>query len=91
VRQNEIHFLTRNAAPIFRPRLASRPIRNGNAGSFTASFELRALKVKLTSSSSVFALLPHEDFGFHSAAVRAFEAVHYKVRSSCVGLDNSQL
>jgi len=56
-----------------------------------ASFELRALTVRLASSGGVFALLPQEDFGFHSAAMRAVEAVYCKVRASWMRLDDGKL
>jgi len=37
------------------------------------------------------ALIPQDDFGFHSAAVRAFELVDRKIAASRMLLDNSEL
>jgi hypothetical protein len=49
-----------------------------------------ALKVRLASSSGVFALLSHEDFGFYTPAIRAVELVDSKVAPSCMWFYNRQ-
>jgi hypothetical protein len=38
-----------------------------------------------------FALLPKEHFGFHGAAVRAFEAVDCKISANCMWPDHIEL
>jgi hypothetical protein len=52
---------------------------------------LKALTVRLTSSGGDFALLPQEDFGFHGAAVCAFEAVNCQISANWMRPDHVEL
>jgi hypothetical protein len=51
---------------------------------------LRALAVRPANSGGVFGLLPQQDFGFHSTAMRAFEPVYCKVGAGCMRFDYGQ-